>query len=85
MIRLLGLFQYYVLELNKFVLLTFSVGLHARCGIDCVTKQTVPRHLKTNNARTYGTYNKYISHRYHIILPISFVTRTNRDYCYWSN
>jgi len=43
--------------------LTFSGGLHTWCCIDSVTKQTVARHLETNNSSTHWTYMYTLSYR----------------------
>src|SRR6218665_581679 len=32
-------------------LLTQTMRLHSRCGVDCITKETVSRHRYTNNTR----------------------------------
>jgi len=41
------------------MLLTFSGGFHARCCIHSVTKQTIARHLETNNAGTHWPYSRH--------------------------
>lgn len=44
------------------VMLTFSVGLHSRCRVDSISKQTVSGHFQTDHTgtdRTYETQAKY--------------------------
>lgn len=42
--------------------LTFSIGFHTWRCVDCIAKQTIPRHLQTNHPCTHRTWTHENTH-----------------------
>ncbi len=41
---------------DKYGLLTNTIGFHPGCHIDCVSKQTIARHLEPNHSSDTGSW-----------------------------